>query len=42
VRHGGVVVRVVYLAVCFMEGSRFIMIHLTVDGRFTDLDIVER
>lgn len=42
VRHGGAVARVVYLSARLAEGSRYIMVHLTADGRFTDLDIVER
>ncbi len=42
VRHGGAVSRIVYLATTFRGKARFVMMHLTDDGRTTDFDIVER
>lgn len=41
-RHGGAVARIVYLGAQIGAESTFIMVHVTDEGRFTDLDVVKR
>ncbi|MFN0099529.1 MAG: serine hydrolase domain-containing protein [Gemmatimonadaceae bacterium] len=41
-RHGGAVARIVYLGATIGTDATFILVHLTDDGRFTDLDLVKR
>jgi CubicO group peptidase (beta-lactamase class C family) len=42
VRHGGTVARVVYVQVSLGAASTYVLLHLTAEGRLTDLDIVDK
>ncbi|MGH7754490.1 MAG: hypothetical protein ACREN5_16925, partial [Gemmatimonadales bacterium] len=41
-RHGGEVARVRYYRVTTHAGQRYLLVHLTAEGRITDYDVVER